>query len=250
MEKHTPPPPSPLEHEHESDWQSFVHGAKAWWGRYGNLLLIVITLTLATFAAWQWFSNRAETRQETAWADLAEAGTPEALEEIARNGKVQTVRVLAALRAGDLLLNDANTRPREAEAEARAGLNTRAGAMYQLARDEAETPAMEVNAVLGLAAVAENQKRFDEARQLLAAAQKLAADNTLPGLAAEAAQKLALYGEFDLTAEVAFGTAEPPEVDSGPGPDGPATRPAETQPAATQPVSTQPAATAPGTGEG
>ncbi|MEX0885430.1 MAG: hypothetical protein WD009_03225 [Phycisphaeraceae bacterium] len=186
----------------ENDLAEFFQNFGEWWAKWGNTVLIVFVLVAGSFAAYRLVSYRSEMRHETAWGELAAATTAAQYMDVAASHEQPAVQVLAYLRGGDLYLaharlpadaptprsrNEELPPPVDVEMPAEEAAQ-RAEQAYGRVMELADEPTFRVNALLGLAAVAETHQAWDEAAEHYDAAAELAGD-VLPGLARTARQR-------------------------------------------------------------
>lgn len=187
------------EHRHElkeNDLATFLTHFGEWWGKHGTNILIVITVLLIVVLGYRFLDMRATTAHNEAWSDLAATASPEGYRTLAETHKDPAVQALAYLRGGDLLLAqstsasaknvdgaDAVGTPQEALENAKV--------MYQQVLSISQEPVYRVNAMMGLAAVAEAERNWEQAgtyyRQVIGQAQE-----KMPWIAADAQKRLDL----------------------------------------------------------
>lgn len=215
------------DHRHElkqNDLEEFLHHFKEFWAKWGQTITIGLLLIVLIYTGKTFLDTRRETRRERALADLATSTSPEALLALAEEVGDPAVRVRALLRAGDLLLVSVVAPPREDDGQVVTPLDpsqreqrlTQAAAVYRQVVEEAPAPLFAHNARLGLAAVAETQGQWDEARRQYEAVRDQAAA-LFPAIAQQARARLAMLDR--LTEPVVFA---PPEASATPdAPDAP-----------------------------
>ncbi len=186
----------------ENDLAEFFQNFGEWWSRWGNTVLIIFVIVAGSFAAYRLVNYRTETRHETAWTELANAATAANYMEVAAAHQDPAVQALAYLRGADLYLAHArrpeDAPPLPARSEelpppvdpemAPDDAADRAERAYERVLELAEERTYHVNALLGLAAVAETRQAWDDARGYYDQAEELAGEQ-LPGLAATARQR-------------------------------------------------------------
>ncbi|MEM1444765.1 MAG: hypothetical protein AAGF84_01810 [Planctomycetota bacterium] len=146
------------------------------WDRYGSFFLWVIVIGSFSFLAFQLYtSNRINTR-EAAWSDLANSTAPASFEQVAADHGNAAVQQLALLQAADMYLGE--TAALEEGDELTAKLD-QAEALYQRVADEATDDIFKINALEGLAVVAEGRRDIEEAMSRNDAV--IAVAETLPG---------------------------------------------------------------------
>ncbi|MEM9419267.1 MAG: hypothetical protein AAGA25_09490 [Planctomycetota bacterium] len=161
--KATPPKNAPMAHDpHEADMDSelssFFSDVKYVYDKFGTQVIGGLAIAAIVFAGYNLLSKNREAALQNAWLDLYGSTTPESLEVTAEGNKNPAVRAKAHLNAGDLLLAESRTATEE---DAPAILTSAAG-HYQAALDEAPHLIFELNALDGLATIAESQ--YDTAK--------------------------------------------------------------------------------------
>lgn len=158
------------EHDpHENDLLEFFRHFGAWWERHGRNTLIVLLIVAGTFAAWRWVSFNRQTSHEESWSALTASTSPESYLAAATEIPDPAARNLARLRGADLAAQEA-ARPQAAEDAERPerspdNLLAQAKTAYQEVLADADAHVIfRLNAMLGLAAVAESRRQWDDAR--------------------------------------------------------------------------------------
>ncbi len=240
-----PKPPQRIEgvhagdfHENRSEVEEAFDKAKDLWSKYGNYVMIALIVVLGVWAALRLYNYIHLTRANDASSALMSAGTsPEANDVVAGDhDSIEGVAQLASLRAADLYLQRSQ-QPVAADlsAEEKAQALDKAGTRYQQVLDNAEHPLFQMNALLGLAAVAEENQQWDAARGHYSQATQLAEANYFPSIAAKAKARSALLDQ--IRKPIPFGNPRAADAASSPSPAmTPATAPA-TSPASTAPAS-------------
>ena len=222
---------------HRNELYAALAGFRDWWRANRDTInrwLTGIMIVLLVVAGYRLWSYRSDVRHEQAWSDLAAATSPESLAGVARDHELPTVRALAHLRAGDLLLEKwvaplTAGSPRRGQRENRPdperpenGME-RARSHFRRAAAVEQAPAtVRLNARLGLATAAENEGKFDSAEKTYRRVIELAR-GAHPALATRAEARLERLEA--LRVPVTFARTQPS-----------ATRPAATRPASTQPA--------------
>lgn len=225
-----------------NDLETFLSNLKTWWAKWGNYILIAVLLVAAGIFIKNTIQRRQYEAHEEAWNTLATATSPEVLEKAGANYKDANFKAQTLLKAGDLNLAKARTAlgdPKEAEARDKALLEARR--LYSAVADDASKPWIyRLNARLGLASVAEEQAKWDDAQAIYKQVQADAGDR-FPHLRDQAMAKAQLLPR--ISAGLNFGP-EPVE-----GPAVPATnpKPATTAPGLTMPLELSVPTTAPAT---
>ncbi|MEM1107256.1 MAG: hypothetical protein AAGH99_01030 [Planctomycetota bacterium] len=161
--KATPPKNAPMaEDPHAADMDgelsSFLRDLRTVYDKFGSQIMLAVAIVAIAFAGYNLITKSRQAALQTAWLDLYGSTTPESLEVTALDTKNPAVRAAAHLRAGDLLLAESRT---AADEDAAAILDS-AAEQYQTAFDEAPHLIYELNALDGLAVVAES--RYDTAK--------------------------------------------------------------------------------------
>lgn len=167
------------EHRHElkeNDLQEFLENFGDFWKKYGNVILTVLAVVVIIYAGQRLWRDRAESARENAWTELAGATAPQAAERIAVDYSNPTVQAIAYLKAGDLYLakgsmpDTASARAETLEGEnpyeqQREQALQSAEGRYQQVQQLKVPKVYHLNAMLGLAAVAENRRNWQQAEQ-------------------------------------------------------------------------------------
>ena len=184
---------------HENDLAVFLANFGEWWNKHGNTVLTVLLIAVVVYAGKTWYQSSQAKAHEAAWSDLANATSPGACQSVAESHSDPAVRALAYLRAGDLLLKKASQLETQAATEALTGdkpdesqagdegedasgqdpdpsdfgsnpgltasgaLETAQSMFRRVVQDDSANPIYRLNALLGLAAVAEGLENWDEA---------------------------------------------------------------------------------------
>lgn len=214
------------EHRHEleqNDLAVFLTNFGQWWSKYGNWTLITILVLVAGYTGQRLITTQREIAHERAWADLALTTSPDVANSIA-GSHPEPVRSLLLLRGADLLLNQVTFPPTPQKSADESGeqkpaaepardvakdLQT-ARMMYQQVIDsKAAHDVIHYNAWLGIAAVAEAQKNWDEARSIY---EKVDADAqaAYPAISAQAKGRLAMLDDLGQPIRIA---ADPVKID-------------------------------------
>jgi tetratricopeptide (TPR) repeat protein len=192
------------EHRHElkeNELAEFFRHFGQFWEKWGNSLLLVILVVLVAVVSVQIVTGHRFRQHEQNWSSLEFETHPSALAQVAESVKHPPIRALAHLRAGDALLRgDVVDAPSGFTVEAQpldaAGRQRQlqeAAEHYEAVRQmERADGLFRVNALLGLAAVAENQGQWDLAQQRYEQAIAEARDIHQPALGEHAAQRLAM----------------------------------------------------------
>lgn len=187
------------QHRHEleqNDLAAFLENFGPWWAKYGNKLLIVALAVVLVITGRRWINAQSAATLENAWNDLANSTSPDGYRLTAQSHSVPAVRVLAYLRAADLLLNQSAT-PQAPDTSTPTPPVTppdqalsQAEEMYRLVANDADADLVfQLNARLGLAAVAEGRKQWDQAATIYQTVAQEAAER-FPVIATRAQTRL------------------------------------------------------------
>lgn len=155
---------------------SLINDLRNVWDRYGSSFLWVIVIGSFSYLAYSIYTTNRVNTQESAWSDLAGSTGAASFEQTAAEHSVPAVRQLALLQAADLYLAEAAGL---AEGDELSVKLDQAEALYQRVADEATHDEFKINALEGLAVVAEGRRDLDAAAQRNDAVIALA--DTLPG---------------------------------------------------------------------
>lgn len=187
------------ERPHEAPRSEVMETLDDWraaWNRYGTPITAVIAAALIAYAGYNFFQASRTNAYNEAWSALAGSTAPASYRGVAEESSDPAVRQNARLAAADLLLDEAVREPfatasedQGASSDAAAGDPLdQAEALYQATLDEAQSaragvaghPLYRLNALEGLAIVAEARRDEDLARERFEAV--IAYADTLPGL--------------------------------------------------------------------
>lgn len=223
-----------MDHKHreeldQNDLMEFGFRLREWFAKYGSMLLWVLLAVAAIALAVRWYSIGQAQKRNDAWNEVASAADPDSFRAIAREYDIPEVSALAYLRGADLELARATIPmppppPNTTQPATRpTGSIEQAKQMYlEVTKLEGVSPVYKLNAMLGLAAVAEAEHDWAAADQWYTSVKNQAGE-----YAAIKAQAEARASRLDsLKTAAAFAPEAPP----------PATRPA-TQVSETQPKS-------------
>ncbi|MEM8783178.1 MAG: hypothetical protein AAGE65_10040 [Planctomycetota bacterium] len=146
------------------------------WDAYGTYVLWVVVVGSFSYLAFSLYSYNRVTTQEAAWSDLANSTAPASFEQVAADHGSPAVRQIALLQAADMYLGETAAL---GEGEALTAKLDQAEAIYRRVADEATDDIFRINALEGLAVVAEGRRDLDEAAARNDAVIALA--ETLPG---------------------------------------------------------------------
>ncbi len=156
------PAPQPQELETQGEFSSFFSDIKAFYDKLGTPVVGVLAIAAIIFAGYNLITKNREAALQNAWLDLSLSNSPDSLEVFIEDTKNDAVRTVAHLRAGDLLLAESRT----ANEEDAAAILATAATHYQSALDEAPHLIYELNALDGLAVIAESQYDTTKASEL------------------------------------------------------------------------------------
>ena len=150
---------------YDLDEQERLDELKAWWKRWGNLVLIALAVVIAAAAGWRYWQNRVVTQS------LEAATVYERLTESLQAGDAKAARDAGALLI-DQYKNTAYA-PRAALLLARIDITSRdlkgAQARLEWAASQAKEPALRDQARLRLAGVQLDQQEYEDALKTLSA---------------------------------------------------------------------------------
>ena len=188
----------------DEELQDAIDRLSIFWEKYGNQVLIFIMVVMLGYGGYSFFTTRSARAHEDAWSSLASTNTPPTLQALGDTTGNQTVRVLSYLRSGDAYLAEGSVPPSASATEADLSEKLElAASMYTKALSSTSNPAYQTNAKLGLAAVAESQEKFTEARALYNEVIKLAEQAKLPSAKQQAEERIALIPELETPLEFA-----------------------------------------------
>lgn len=232
------------QHRHElqqSDLVEFIAHFGEWWSKHGIKTLLLLLVVVGAVFLYRMHRTRVERAHDAAWYDLASATSGDQYRGVARAHDVAAIHVLARLRAGDWALRKAlapddglggdergaASQPADDLDQRRQSLLADAEHDYQAVIDyPAAHPTLVLNALLGLAAVAESRAQWDKAREIYAQIQEQASSGQerLAQIAARHAAVLELAAKPvifapESTPEPLVGTEAGPQlpaIDTGP----------------------------------
>jgi len=136
---------------------------KAWWNKYGNFILTVITIVLLGFAAyngWQWYQREQATQAAGVYGQLERALATRDIEKVGALSEMLTSKYgdtayasMAALQA--------------AKVQADAGKADRARELLQWVIDKSAHGELKAIAQVRLAGILLDEKKYDEALKAL-----------------------------------------------------------------------------------
>lgn len=189
----TPPQTHHTEAELEDsgEFSNFFKDVAAFWERFGTLFVGVLAVAALIFAGYNLITKRAIAAKQNAWIDLYGSASPESLQLVVDTTKSPVVKTVANLRAGDLLIAESRTADQD-DAQAILG---KAADHYQAAFDGSPHTLYKLNALDGLAVVAESNFETEKARGHYEEIKKLATDQ-FPYWVSIADRRLSLLTEI------------------------------------------------------
>jgi hypothetical protein len=161
----------------ENDLFAFLANFKAWWNRYGTVLLAGILMVVLAFILVRYFQGRSVRQHEEAWSGVnGMATTPDAFVALAKGSSDPNFQARAYLAAGDKYIQKAAEPVASAlgdpsrKSEQDEALKSAKEIYEQVAGISGASPVFKLNAQLGLGAVAEGQRNWaaaqDQYRQI------------------------------------------------------------------------------------
>jgi len=149
----------------QNDLQEFLENFNEWWGKHGNTVLIIVAVVVIVFAGRHIYQTRTAQVHDESWAELTGAISPVSLDDVAeRYARTPAIRDQAYLRAGDAYFLEAMPDATEEKTqEHREAALEAAADRYQRVLDKSTEPVFQVNALEGLANVAETREQWDQA---------------------------------------------------------------------------------------
>ncbi|MFP4224038.1 MAG: hypothetical protein ACLFVN_08170 [Phycisphaeraceae bacterium] len=215
----------------ENDLQEFFRHFGDFWGRWGNIITIVVALSLTGYLIYWFVTTQAAQEHEYSWRDVTYATSATGFAKVAEAHDDPAVQALAYLRGAELYTLEAlgaSPEPapaegeQEDEAEAQPTLGReealqRATEMYERAIDVAPDPVYRANGLLGLASVAESLENWERAQQFYDQAAEVGREASLPNIVEEALDREALIERLQQPVTIAEQPA-PAEADAQPAP--------------------------------
>jgi len=177
------------QHRHEleqNDLLEFITHLREWWIKNGLKTLLLVLAVMVCLFLYVMQKQKAKDTHDSAWGDLSSASSPESLRGVAKAHIEPGIAVHAYLRAADLSLAKALGQGQFIEKEGelpalddaqRKQLLDSAGEDYQhIVDNQSAHTAVKLNAMLGLASVAEFRHQWDQARELYDRVQQMAKD--------------------------------------------------------------------------
>ena len=136
---------------------------KAWWNKYGNFILTVITIVLLAFAAyngWQWYQREQSGQAAGVYAQLEKALAAKDVEKVGSLSEMLTSKYSGTAYASMAALQ-------AAKVQAEAGNVDRARESLQWVIDKSTHGELKAIAQVRLAGVLLDEKKYDEALKAL-----------------------------------------------------------------------------------
>ena len=146
--------------EDSGEFSNFFNDVAAVWDRFGNVIVGTVAVAAIVFAGYNLITKRAMAAKQNAWIDLYGSSSVESLQLVVDTTKNPAVTTVANLRAGDLLIAQSRT----ADAEDAQAILGEASDYYRAALEDAPHTLYKLNALDGLAVVAESRFEIDTAR--------------------------------------------------------------------------------------
>jgi len=197
------------QHRHElkeNDLAESLRNISVFWQQWGNSLLMAVLLCLLILLGYQFFTNRTARIHEESWSALLYETSPAGLRAVAETNSDPSVQALARLQAAELLLLKV-AEPASATQPSTAGQIEEAESLLKAVADQPGlSPVYRLNALLGLAAVAEDRQQWAEAARIY---QQVAqeAGSRLSAIASRAEQRRQVLDQ--LAQPVTFATTQP-----------------------------------------
>ena len=159
-------------------------GLLLWWQQNRKWATFVLVVLLATVLGWKWRTTSARKTLDRNWQQFVDSSSPErmlATADVAQDAGLAGLSNLALLAGADLWTEKAALAKDGAGADSmgqsRAQMLDEAQRTYQRVLDDPEvTLPFKLNAMMGLAAIAENRREWDTARQWYRKVQDQAGD--------------------------------------------------------------------------
>jgi len=186
----------------DNDLAEFIQNFGEFWGKSGNLIMIVVMLSLAGFVGMRWYTNEQVKGHDNAWSDLAISSTPNSYRNTAEDAQdYPAVQAQALLRGAWMFHEQALTLEAESGGEDTKVMSveeslTNAEAMYKQLLESDHLPVFRANAALGLANVAETLRDFEAAKGYWIKAKEIAEGAQLGVIATQAQVRLDLIGSI------------------------------------------------------
>ncbi|MEE9404000.1 MAG: hypothetical protein V3V20_03845 [Algisphaera sp.] len=183
----------------------FIDDVKRFWALNGGWIATSLLIFAVVFGGYRLIAGRSAAAREAAWSDLHGVNTQSLIDLVTENPSNPAVETLAQLRGGDLALDEHHKlADPQAGPAASKDLLAKAKARYQAALLSAPHPIYKLNALEGLAIVAESQRNVETARQHYETLKQTAGDR-FPHWTTRADRRLALLDQ--LPAPVVFAPA-------------------------------------------
>ncbi len=152
------------QHRHEleqNDLASALSDIKGFWAKWGTIIMLVIAIVAVTVMLINLTRTWRLNAVEGAWGDLAGATSPDVLEAVAADHSDVAVQAIARLDAADLLRVEAGS---ATDATSGQEKRDRAAKLYEQVLADAAHPVFAMNALQGLATLAETREDWESAR--------------------------------------------------------------------------------------
>ena len=213
------------EHRHElhqNDLAEFMAHFGEWWSKHGLRTLLIVFVAVGAAFLYRMHRTGADRAHDQAWTDLDQAASAAQYRTVAKSYDNPAIQALAYLRAGDMALQKAITPAEKLDAdddetadelaERRTRLLDAAERDYNAVVDHpAAHKVIKLNAMLGLASVAESRLSWDKARQIYQQIQDQAPAGN-DGLAKIASRRAAALERAAMPVVFAPDPSPPPEV--------------------------------------
>lgn len=136
---------------------------KAWWNKYGNFILTVVTIVLLGFAAyngWQWYQREQASQAAGVYGQLERALATRDVEKAGSLAELLTSKYGSTAYASMAALQ-------VAKAQAEAGKADRAAELLQWVIDKSAHGELKAIAQVRLAGILLDEKKYDEALKVL-----------------------------------------------------------------------------------
>lgn len=202
-------------------------GLLLWWQQNRKWVTFVLVVLLATVLGWKWRTASARKTLDRNWQQFMDSSSPErmlATADVAQDAGLAGLSNLALLAGADLWTEKAALAKDGAGADSmgksRAQMLDEAQRTYQRVLDDPEvTLPFKLNAMMGLAAIAENRREWDTARQWYRKVQDQAGD-LYPAHRNQAQMRTSQLDSLSKRLVFAPEAAAPPTISPSPPPTG------------------------------
>lgn len=179
----------------QNDLQNFVTHFGEWWGKHQTKVLLIAIVAAVSILGVRWMKASAAAKHDATYYDLNISTSPADFKAIAADAGSDSIRAIAALRAGDLLLQEAtipstdaneDVTPKQREAKLEEANN-----LYKQVVSLDQNSLLTLNARMGMASVAESLGKWEDAAKVYESVKAEAAESN-PIFAQRATAKLAL----------------------------------------------------------